>query len=321
MTLDELLALLPDNNTGEIGADDLRTITRELYDGTMGPKGDQGDPGPPGPAGQDGQQGTPGSTGATGQKGDKGDKGDQGAQGQVGNNGPQGVPGNPGARGSLWFTGPPIAVDDTVPGSTIGDLYLDTNGVTYQKNSSGFWVIATNLAGPPGEFDVSFFGLKGWTCPIDSLQSSAVVPVGEAGRVHGHTFRLATPQTISKIWFAMNGAATLTAGQNFAGIAGLDGTLLRSTGDCSVAWATSGVRSVDLASPLNLAAGDYDVVFSANGTALPTFVRPNNLLTALHNLNRTQPRAYLANSGVTTVLPPNVTGKSSQGVVYWFGVQ
>jgi len=31
MNLDEMLALLPDNDTGEIGADDLRTIVTELY--------------------------------------------------------------------------------------------------------------------------------------------------------------------------------------------------------------------------------------------------------------------------------------------------
>lgn len=31
MTLDDLLALLPDNNSGQIGADDLRTIVTELY--------------------------------------------------------------------------------------------------------------------------------------------------------------------------------------------------------------------------------------------------------------------------------------------------
>ena len=31
MTLDELLALLPDNDTGDIGADDLRTVVTELY--------------------------------------------------------------------------------------------------------------------------------------------------------------------------------------------------------------------------------------------------------------------------------------------------
>jgi hypothetical protein len=31
MTLEELLALLPDNETGQIGADDLRTVTTELW--------------------------------------------------------------------------------------------------------------------------------------------------------------------------------------------------------------------------------------------------------------------------------------------------
>jgi hypothetical protein len=32
MTLDEMLALLPDNNSGQIGADDLRTIVTGLYE-------------------------------------------------------------------------------------------------------------------------------------------------------------------------------------------------------------------------------------------------------------------------------------------------
>lgn len=37
MTLPELLALLPDNTVGDIGADDLRTIITELYNDAMVP--------------------------------------------------------------------------------------------------------------------------------------------------------------------------------------------------------------------------------------------------------------------------------------------
>lgn len=39
MTLDEMLALLPDNTTGEIGADDLRTIVTEIWNGFVAANG------------------------------------------------------------------------------------------------------------------------------------------------------------------------------------------------------------------------------------------------------------------------------------------
>jgi hypothetical protein len=48
-------------------------------------------------------------------------KGPPGAQGDPG---PPGDPGADGARGATWFTG--AGAPTVVPGSLIGDLYLDT---------------------------------------------------------------------------------------------------------------------------------------------------------------------------------------------------
>lgn len=210
---------------------------------------------------------------------------------------------------------------------TDNGTWLDLT-VSYQVGAgapvnSAFQLVWTPTIAP-GEFDVAFFGLKGWTTPIDSISSSQTVPIGEAGRLHGHTFRLTAPTTLTRIWAAMNAVATLTAGQCFAGIADLvTGALLATTTDTSVDWATSGVRATLLTAPVALAAGDYDLVWHANGSALPQFLRPNNISSALFNLNRpgASPRCYLANSGLTVALPNPVTGKSTTNTLYWFGVQ
>lgn len=71
MTLPELLALLPDNTTGDIDANDLRAIVTELFnqtgpDGPAGPTGPPGAAGATGPPGADGPQGPPGLTGPAG---------------------------------------------------------------------------------------------------------------------------------------------------------------------------------------------------------------------------------------------------------------
>ena len=87
-----------------------------------GDKGDQGDPGPAGPQGP---------AGAQGPKGDTGNAGADGAQGPVGPQGPAGPAGTPGVNGTKWFTG--SGAPGAVPGSSLGDKYLDTtDGTVYE---------------------------------------------------------------------------------------------------------------------------------------------------------------------------------------------
>lgn len=55
----------------------------------------------------------------------------RGPQGPAGPAGPQGETGATGQRGSRWFTG--SGAPTTVPGSFVGDLYLDTSdGTVYE---------------------------------------------------------------------------------------------------------------------------------------------------------------------------------------------
>lgn len=121
-TLDDLLALLPDNSTGEISAGDMRNVTTGLWDhpgpqgdiGPVGAKGDTGDIGPVGPVGPVGPQGA------------------QGAKGDTGDTGAQGIP------GAGWITG--AGSPEGVRVATVGTMYSDsaaTNGAVVWTKTSG----------------------------------------------------------------------------------------------------------------------------------------------------------------------------------------
>jgi len=58
-------------------------------------------------------------------KGPKGDTGDQGPKGDKGDTGDTGATGATGPRGNTWFSG--AGAPGTIPGSIVGDFYLDTD--------------------------------------------------------------------------------------------------------------------------------------------------------------------------------------------------
>ena len=69
--------------------------------------------------------------------------------------------------------------------------------------------------------------------------------------------------------------ATLTSGQNFAGLYNSSGTLLGTTADQSTNWATAGLYQMAFSGGAltNVAAGFYWVAFVWNGTTSPGFAR------------------------------------------------
>lgn len=84
-----------------------------------------------GPIGPTGAAGATGADGATGPAGPTGAKGDTGNTGATGGTGPAGPTGATGAAGSKWFNG--TGAPGSVPGSVVGDYYLDTaSGDVYQ---------------------------------------------------------------------------------------------------------------------------------------------------------------------------------------------
>jgi hypothetical protein len=146
VTLDELLALLPDNDSGEIGADDLRTITTDLYSGHVGPQG------PTGP------QGPVGAQGPTGPQGPKGDPGDDGADSTVpGPSGPAGPEGPPGQSVQIEGSVATSADLTSIGVVTEGDGYITTDTGhlwVFQgpipNNDIAKWLDVGNITGPPG---------------------------------------------------------------------------------------------------------------------------------------------------------------------------
>ena len=116
--------------------------------------------GPPGPTGPQGSQGPAGATGATG---DQGPPGAIGPQGPAGATGPAGSAGPPGPQGIQGPTGPPgtgIVIKGTVntaadlpqTGNSDGDAWIaaDTGHMWVWNASSGTWIDAGKVQGPPG---------------------------------------------------------------------------------------------------------------------------------------------------------------------------
>ena len=78
----------------------------------------------------------------------------------------------------------------------------------------------------------------------------------------------------------------------------------------AAAWASTGTKTMALSAPQAVAVGYVDVLFWANGTTLPQFVR-GNTLTSLANVGATTARFYKANSGLTTTAPASIGARTN----------
>ncbi|WP_143593584.1 collagen-like protein [Synechococcus sp. 1G10] len=111
--------------------------------------------GPAGPAGPAGSAGPTGPAGGTGPAGATGATGPQGIQGPIG---PTGVAGPAGTRGTGWFvgSGPPPT---NIPGSIVGDMYLDqATGDVYLLGSGPTGIPVGNLPAIGAAFQGGFYG-------------------------------------------------------------------------------------------------------------------------------------------------------------------
>lgn len=116
-------------------------------------------------------------------------------------------------------------------------------------------------------------------------------------------------------------AASLTVGQNFAGIYDDMGTRLAMTGDQTTAWQSPGLATMNLVSPVTLQAGrDYFVAVVANGTTLPSFVAGAGSSVTTPNANLVNAARRFAANGSGTTLPGALTLGSNSGTnarPYW----
>lgn len=121
--------------------------------------------------------------------------------------------------------------------------------------------------------------------------------------------------------------ATLTSGENYAGLYNSAGTRIAVTADQTTNWETGGTTGeVPMAlagGPYTLAPGFYWVALLANGTTAPSFLRmPTPFSASSANLGQSVTGSRCATNGTGTSLPSSITPSSNTnaGQIWWAGL-
>lgn len=143
------------------------------------------------------------------------------------------------------------------------------------------------------------------TADLDAFSSTVAMA---SGTLYLAKVVIRRPTTVTNIVAMVTGAgATLTSGQNLAGIYSSTGTLLKATADQSTAWTTTGLKTMALTATITLQPGVYYIGLLSVGTTPPTVVR-----SALAGGGATG-AAALFNLGATASTPRSstLTGQTS----------
>jgi hypothetical protein len=158
-----------------------------------------------------------------------------------------------------------------------------------------------------------------------------LAPGGSTGAAAGtlNIARLHLPkaQTITNVLLYVTGAgSTLTSGQCFAGLYSSAGAKLDLTADQAATgsnWQSTGLKTMPLAAgATSRAAGDYYVVWWANGSTLPSMARQPAAAAGLANAGLSAPNmrfATTADTGLTNAAsaPLSMGAQSSTGNCWW----
>jgi len=117
------------------------------------------------------------------------------------------------------------------------------------------------------------------------------------------------PTTITNVCASIGVVgASLTAGQNFAGLYDSAGTRLGVTADQTAAWGTAGFKEMALTAPVAVTPGYYYVAILANAATVPSFARGSALTASIPNAKLTATDARFATGPTAqTSLPASVT--------------
>lgn len=152
-------------------------------------------------------------------------------------------------------------------------------------------------------------GLISWSMD-PGIVSSQTAP-NAAGTAHVVRLRVDVATTITNIFLRVGVAGSgLTSGQCFAALY-QGGNLLAQTADQSTAWALTGTKTMPLSTPQAVAAGFVDVLFWANGTTLPQFIRGSTLADFTNVGGAATPRFSRANTGLTTTAPASIGARTN----------
>lgn len=165
-------------------------------------------------------------------------------------------------------------------------------------------------------------GYLAWTQPINVMGGSTAMPT--AGLLMLRRIRRVPAGPVTNIVTYVSGAgATLTSGQCFCALFTSAGVLVGQTADQSVAWVTTGLKTMALAGgPFSVAAGDYYVGCWFNGTTGPSLPRSGTINANLTNAGLVAPDfdSASANASVTTTAPNPFTTQTSVVYEWWFAL-
>jgi hypothetical protein len=134
---------------------------------------------------------------------------------------------------------------------------------------------------------------------------------------------LRTPALVTNVLAHVATAGSgLTAAQNLAGLYTAAGALLSGTADQTASWGSTGLKTMALTTPQNLAAGNYYAALLSVGTTPPQFSRSGGLTAEANLLNAglaSSAARFATGPASLTALPASITmsGIALAAVGYW----
>lgn len=163
-------------------------------------------------------------------------------------------------------------------------------------------------------------GFVAWNGDIATVPSSSVPAT--AGRLDLVRVHLPVAASVTNVCLGLAVVgATLTSGQNFAGLWTAAGAQVGITADQTSAWGSGlGVKQMALAGgPFACTPGDYYIGFFYNGTTSPGWLRWSGLGSGYFNVGQAAPnlRFATADTGLTTTPPTNFATQTAGGTSWW----
>lgn len=200
---------------------------------------------------------------------------------------------------------------------------IATNTSNIATNTSNITTLQTQSAQVRnGHWLPSDQGMVAWNYDPSEAANTQLLVSGTVYHI-GLMIRAAT--TFSNVIVPVSTAgATLTAGQNLAGLYDSAGNRVATSADQSGNWTTPGVKTVPMVgAPIALSPGLYYVAILSNGTTPITILRESNITGAsLINFNLTTATARNAELAGQTSLPASLTlsTRSFSTLSTWGGI-
>jgi hypothetical protein len=210
-----------------------------------------------------------------------------------------------------------------IPPITVGSLNWGT------PVNDRFTNLDTRLAAMESAFGPGDQTLDAWSFDPASNLVAAVLPTATISwikvPIRATSFNTVTINSIGIL--VTTAGASLTVGQNFAGIYDAAGTLLGTTADQAVNWQSTGMKDMALTAPVVLTSSTYVyVALLVRGTTGPSLPRGSSLTLGaqLVNWNLTATTArYSILATAATSLPGSVdlSTRTLDATAWWAGVR